>query len=122
MIHLTKYQVTTLASLCLLLLSNAASYRAVGLQTSDTKPIELDDIMAWKSITGTALSEDGEWFGYRIGPTEGDSKVILRQTKGDKQYEFSVGEIPPPEPLIPGAPPPNTPPPALDPTMLFSSD
>ena len=122
MIHLTKYQLTILASLCLLLLSDAASYRAVGLQSSDRKPIELDDIMAWKSITGTALSEDGEWFGYRIGPTEGDSKVILRQTKGDKQYEFSVGEIPAPEPLVPGAPPPDTPPPGLGPAVLFSSD
>ena len=58
------------------------------------RPIELADIMAWKGISGTALSDNGEWFGYRIGPAEGDSEVIIRQTKSDKEYKFSVGEIP----------------------------
>src|SRR5437773_70194 len=80
--------------ICLFLLLPVVALNAWA-QTQQ-RPIELADIMAWKGISGTALSENGEWFGYRIGPAEGDSEVIIRQTKGDKEYKFSVGEIPQP--------------------------
>src|SRR6516164_5239085 len=36
------------------------------------RPIVLADILAWKGIHGTALSPDGQWFAYRIGPAEGN--------------------------------------------------
>ncbi len=58
------------------------------------RPIELPDILAWKSIRSTALSNDGQWFAYRLSPNKGDSDVIIRQTKGDKEYKFPVGEAP----------------------------
>ena len=87
-----RHRSPVLLSLCLFLLLPVA---AVHVQAqAQQRPIELADIMAWKGINGTALSENGEWFGYRIGPAEGDSEVIIRQTKGDKEYKFSVGEIP----------------------------
>lgn len=82
----------TVLSLCLFLLLSASAITA--WSQTQQRPIELADIMAWKGISGTALSENGEWFAYRIGPTEGDSEVIIRQTKGDKEFKFSVGEIP----------------------------
>lgn len=56
------------------------------------RPIELLDILAWKSISSTALSTDGQWFAYRLSPTEGDGEVIIRQTKGTKEYKFPAGE------------------------------
>lgn len=56
------------------------------------RPIELLEIMAWKSISSTALSTDGQWFAYRLSPTEGDGEVIIRQTKGTKEYKFPAGE------------------------------
>ena len=90
---------------CLLLLLMAVPLNAFG-QTQQ-RPIELADIMAWKGINATALSENGEWFGYRIGPSEGDSEVVIRQTKGDKEYKFSIGEVPAP-PILFGPPDPST--------------
>jgi len=56
------------------------------------RPIGLLDILAWKSITGTALSTDGQWFAYRLSPIEGDGEVVVRQTKGTKEYKFPAGE------------------------------
>jgi len=56
------------------------------------RPIEILDILAWKSISSTALSTDGQWFAYRLSPTEGDGEVIIRQTKGTKEFKFPAGE------------------------------
>jgi dipeptidyl aminopeptidase/acylaminoacyl peptidase len=103
---------------CLLLLLPAAVFNVLG-QTPQ-RPIELADIMAWKGISATALSDNGEWFGYRIGPAEGDSEVIIRQTKGDKEYKFSIGEVPTP-PINFGPTDPSTLPPS-GPAVAFSGD
>jgi len=56
------------------------------------RPIGLQDILAWKSITTMALSPDGRWFGYRLSPLEGDGEVVVRQTRGAKEYKFPAGE------------------------------
>ena len=44
------------------------------MQAPAKRPIELEDIVAWKSIGPTALSNDGQWFAYRVGPSEGDAQ------------------------------------------------
>jgi len=108
----------SLLPICLLLLLQLAVLNALG-QTQQ-RPIELADIMAWKGINATALSENGEWFGYRLSPAEGDSEVVIRQTKGDKEYKFSIGEIPTP-PANFGPVDPSTLP-ATGPAVAFSSD
>jgi len=59
---------------------------------SGPRPIGYLDIMAWKSISSTALSTNGEWFGYRLSPAEGDGEVIIRQTRGTKEYKFPAGQ------------------------------
>lgn len=56
------------------------------------RPIELKDILAWKSIRSSVLSNDGQWFAYMVSPNEGDSEVIIRETKAEKEFNFSVGE------------------------------
>jgi dipeptidyl aminopeptidase/acylaminoacyl peptidase len=58
------------------------------------RPIALQDILAWKSIGWSELSPDGNWLIYKLGPLEGESEVILRQTKGPKEYKFPIGEAP----------------------------
>src|SRR5580692_7435612 len=78
-------------SLCLVVLSYAASYRAAG---PEKRAIGLDDIMAWKATSVPTLSEDGTWFAYRLTPNEGNGDAVIRQTKGDKQYTFPIGEEP----------------------------
>ncbi len=54
--------------------------------------MELGDILAWKSASTAILSTDGRWFAYRASPLDGDSEVVIRQTQGDKEYRFPVGE------------------------------
>src|SRR4029078_8931524 len=73
---------STILSVCIFLLFSTGAITVWG-QTQQ-RPIELADIMAWKGISGTALSENGEWFGYRIGPAEGESEVITRQHNARK--------------------------------------
>src|SRR5437867_957455 len=72
------------------LVAAPAAFRAVALD--QPRAIELDDILAWKSIATAIVSDKGEWFAYRISPTEGDSSVVIRQTHGEKEYAFPVGE------------------------------
>ena len=81
-----------LALLCfaLVLLLPAPPFRAAA---DGQRPIELSDIMAWRFISAAALSEDGVWFGYHVGPTEGDGEVILRQTRSETQFKFPAGEV-----------------------------
>src|SRR5436190_13144259 len=113
-----RHRSITILSICLFLLLPVAALN-VGAQ-SQPRPIELANIMAWKGISGTALSDNGEWFGYRIGPLEGDSEVILRQTKSDKEYKFSVGEIPQPPAIFGPGDLANLP--VSGPAVAFSSD
>ena len=56
------------------------------------RPIELEDILAWKRIRSSVLSNDGQWFAYRVSPNEGDSQVIIRKSKAEKEFKFPVGE------------------------------
>jgi dipeptidyl aminopeptidase/acylaminoacyl peptidase len=57
------------------------------------RPIGLKDILAWKNIRSSVISNDGQWFAYMLSPTKGDSEVIIRQTMGEKEYKFPVGEV-----------------------------
>jgi dipeptidyl aminopeptidase/acylaminoacyl peptidase len=59
------------------------------------KPLGLADTLAWKGIRTTALSRDGQWFAYRVGPAEGDNEVVVRRTRGEKQYKFPAGKAGP---------------------------
>jgi hypothetical protein len=44
-----------------------------------------------------AVSNDGQWFAYRIAPGEGDAQIVVRRARGgDKESRFDVGEAPAP--------------------------
>ena len=62
-------------------------------QAAQKRPIELQDIINWKSIGTTAVSNDGQWFAYRIAPGEGDAQVVVKRARGgDKELTFDIGE------------------------------
>jgi dienelactone hydrolase len=57
------------------------------------RPIQLEDTINWKSIGATVVSNDGQWFAYRIAPSEGDAQIIVRRTRaGEKEMTFDIGE------------------------------
>jgi len=41
------------------------------------------DLKNWNSIRQSALSNDGKWFAYVVGPTDGDVTVVVRGTARD---------------------------------------
>lgn len=55
--------------------------------------MELGDILSWKSVAQSVISPDGRWIAYRLSPLDGDSEVVVRQTQGDKEYRFPVGDM-----------------------------
>src|SRR4051794_14006230 len=89
-VPMKKIQTLALFAVVVILAVAVFSPSAVG---AEQRPIEFADIMAWRFMTSWSVSDDGAWFGYHIGPTEGDGDVILRQTHGEKQYKFGAGEV-----------------------------
>jgi hypothetical protein len=61
-------------------------------QASQKRAIELEDIIKWKSLGSPAVSNDGQWFAYRLGPGEGDAQIVVRSTQSDKEMKFDIGE------------------------------
>lgn len=71
---------------------NPAQEKAAAPAPATPRPIGFLDILAWKSIANSVVSPDGQWFGYRLSPAEGDGEVLFRQTQGAKEYKFPSGE------------------------------
>ncbi|MCX6544023.1 MAG: prolyl oligopeptidase family serine peptidase [Acidobacteria bacterium] len=89
-----KRLAVTLALLVWVLVLNPAGAVRDPQAAGDRRAMGLADIVAWKNVGATAISNDGRWLAYRMSPIEGDSDVIVRATDGDKVYTFPVGESP----------------------------
>src|SRR5688500_7109531 len=59
-----------------------------------TRTIQLEDIVNWKTVGANALSNDGQWFAYRVAASEGDAQSIVRRTGSEKELKFDAGETP----------------------------
>ncbi|MEX2662156.1 MAG: hypothetical protein WD227_09500, partial [Vicinamibacterales bacterium] len=57
------------------------------------KSVEIEDIIAWKSVSTTAISNNGEWFAYRVAPQEGDAELTVRNIASGKETKFPLGEV-----------------------------
>ncbi|MFO0845593.1 MAG: prolyl oligopeptidase family serine peptidase [Gemmataceae bacterium] len=57
--------------------------------TKGRQPLTIQDALAWKSITRTALSRDGKWFASAILPADGKGDVVVRATDTDKEHKVS---------------------------------
>ena len=63
-------------------------------QRAAKRPMELQDIVAWRNIGSPTLSSDGQWFAYRLAPQDGDAEVVARRTHGDQTIRFAAGAQP----------------------------
>ena len=86
--RLRRFALTLALAALMPLLGPAASMQ----QAPAKRAIELEDIVNWKSIGSTTVSNDGQWFAYRIAPREGDAQVVVRSTTSDKETKFDIGE------------------------------
>ena len=74
--------------------SGTQSAASTSVSAAAKRPIEIEDVIAWKSIGSTVLSADGQWFGYRVAPQEGDAEIVLKRVRADKEWRFPAGEQP----------------------------
>lgn len=58
---------------------------------STKKPLTIAEVDTWRSIRGAMLSPDGKWFAHRVGPSEGESEIILRNNADGKETKFPGG-------------------------------
>jgi dipeptidyl aminopeptidase/acylaminoacyl peptidase len=65
---------------------------AATMQQAARRAIQLEDIINWKTIGTTTVSNDGRWFAYRLSPGEGDAQVVVRDSRSDKELKFEIGE------------------------------
>jgi dipeptidyl aminopeptidase/acylaminoacyl peptidase len=84
--------VLTLALAAIVPLLGPAARMQQAQPASQKRAIQLEDIINWKSIGSPAVSNDGQWFAYRLAPGEGDAKVVVRSTGSDKAWTFDIGE------------------------------
>jgi dipeptidyl aminopeptidase/acylaminoacyl peptidase len=59
---------------------------------NEPRPLTIADIPKWRSIRQTTLSNDGQWFAYRVGPQEGEGELVIRSIQTDKEFKFPSGE------------------------------
>ncbi|MEO7270463.1 MAG: S9 family peptidase, partial [Vicinamibacterales bacterium] len=58
-----------------------------------TKVLKVEDVSSWKTVSTTAISDDGEWFAYRVAPQEGDAELTVRNVVSGKETTFPLGEV-----------------------------
>jgi dienelactone hydrolase len=67
---------------------------AAALPAQTRRALTHDDYDGWKSLRGTALSQDGRWVAYQIEPQFGDGVLVVRQTDGEVVYQEARGTDP----------------------------
>jgi len=72
--------------------AEAQKPQAAQAASQTPRPIEVSDIASWKRVVQPTLSNDGQWFAYRLSPNEGDSDVIVRRLSDNKELKFPAGE------------------------------
>ena len=60
----------------------AGAFAPLGAQTAAKRPMDIEDVIAYRGMGAAQLSNDGQWMAYRMSPTQGDSEVIVRATTG----------------------------------------
>lgn len=86
-----KKYLTMAAAVGLMIAPAVGAEQAKGA-SGDKRPLELGDVLGWKNIGDATVSNDGQWFAYRLALTEGDAEVVVRATVGDIEYRFDSGE------------------------------
>lgn len=75
---------STYIVLVLLWVSTIGSFGNVVV--AQQRPLTIEDYPSWKSITSTALSENGLWFQYTYRPNEGDDTLFVKNLSSQTLY------------------------------------
>lgn len=77
---------------------------SLALYADGQRPLSLDDTLAWKRIQSPTLSQNGEWFAYKLAPAEGNAEVVYRNLKTGKDERLPAGDASAAAPAGGGAP------------------
>jgi dipeptidyl aminopeptidase/acylaminoacyl peptidase len=70
---------------------DALKAKGTGTPGGTKKALTLAEADTWRSVRSAVLSPDGKWFAHRVGPTEGESELILRNGADGKETKFPGG-------------------------------
>lgn len=84
-----KRHSTALVGICLCVVL-MAPFLVTGEAAEERHPVEVADILAWRSQWMSALSDDGRWFAYQLSSRQEYHEIVVRQTRGEKEYRFPV--------------------------------
>lgn len=59
--------------------------------SQDKKAITFGDVMKFKQIKESLISDYGSWIAYTANPDRGDGEVVIKSTGIDKEYIFERG-------------------------------
>ena len=82
-----------LRTLALTLPLAACTGVALGAQEAK-RPLDHSVYDGWNRITARAISNDGRWMFYRLTPGLGDSRLYVRNTQSDQEFEIPRGTSP----------------------------
>ncbi|MGD2113924.1 MAG: prolyl oligopeptidase family serine peptidase [Acidobacteriota bacterium] len=58
------------------------------------RPLELTDLMRFRTLHDPVISDDGSWVAYESRPDRGDGEVLVRSTDGEAVYRIERGSAP----------------------------
>ncbi|GLX84284.1 periplasmic peptidase family S9 [Thalassotalea loyana] len=67
------------------------SAHSIASQETQKRPLELTDIMQFKSIVAPQITERGNWIGFNAQPDRGDSVYHIKSTQSDTHYQVERG-------------------------------
>jgi dipeptidyl aminopeptidase/acylaminoacyl peptidase len=59
-----------------------------------TRTLKGDDVAMWESLGGSRLSNDGAWFACTISRVEGDGRMVIRETWGERSWVTANANLP----------------------------
>ncbi len=73
-------------------LISAASLSAQ--EQGEKKALTMDDYARWRSITSTAISDDGKWITFAYSTFQADDTLYVKSLETDTEYEIPRGSRP----------------------------
>src|SRR5580765_7908568 len=71
-----------------------ASSWGIRAQSVAKRPLTYDVYESWKTIGGTRLSDDGQWFAYATSSIAEDGELVVRNLKSAQEFRQPRGSAP----------------------------
>ncbi len=67
---------------------------SVSTAVSQSRPLTFEDLMKFRTIHDTVISEDGTWIAYQLKPDRGDAEVVIRSIEIADEIRVERGKKP----------------------------